>query len=67
MALSHYFGALLPLKGIIKEVIDNLVIYNEKLKFVSRSTIYEDNNGAIFVATSQIMTPTQKHISVKYH
>ena len=67
MALSHSIRALLPLKSLIKEVIDNLVIDSENLKFVSISTIYEDNNEAIVVATSPRMTPTSKHIAVKYH
>ena len=67
VALSHSVRALLPLKSIIKEVIDNLGIDSENLKFVSSSTIYEDNNGAIVVAKSPRMTPTSKHISVKYH
>ena len=58
---------LLPLKSLIKEVIDNLVIDSEKLKFVSISTVYEDNNGAIVLATSPRMTPSSKHIAVKYH
>ena len=61
MALSHSVRALLPLKSLIKEVIDNMGIYNENLKFVSSSTIYEDNNGAIVLATSPRMTPTSKH------
>ena len=51
MALSHSVRALLPLKSLTKEVIDNLGIDCENLKFVSRSTVYEDNNGAIVVAT----------------
>ena len=34
---------------------------------MSISTIYEDNNGAIVVATSTRMTPTSKQIAVKYH
>ena len=67
MAFSHSLRALLPLKFFIKEIIDNLGIDSEKLKFVSSSTIYEDNNGAIVVATSLRMTPTPKHIVVKYH
>ena len=67
MALYHSVRSLLPLKSIIKEVIDNLVIDCENLKFVSSSTVYEDNNGAIVVATSPRMTPSSKHISVKYH
>ena len=52
--LEHYY----PLKIIIKEVIDNLVIDSEKLKFVSSSTFYEDINAAMVVATSPSMTPT---------
>ena len=67
VALSHSVRALLPLKSLIKEVIDNLGIDNENLKFVSSSTIYEENNGAIVMATSPSMTPTSKHIDVKYH
>ena len=54
-ALSHSVRALLPLKSLIKEVIDNLGIDSEMLK---SSTICEDNNGDIFVVTSPRMTPT---------
>ena len=67
MALSNFVRALLPLKIIIKEVIENLGIYSQTLKFVSSSTIYEENKGSIVVETSAIMTPTSKHIAVKYH
>ena len=34
---------------------------------MSSYTVYEENNCAIVVATSPIMNPTPKHISVKYH
>ena len=54
--LSHSVRALLPSKIIIKEVIDNLGIDSEKLKFVSSSTIYEDNNGAMVIIKSPRMT-----------
>ena len=57
-ALSHSVRALLLLKSLIKEVIDNLGIDRENLKFVSRPTIYEDNNGAIVVATNTRTTPS---------
>ena len=67
MALSHSVRALLPLKILIKEVIDNLRIDSENLKFVSSFTIYEGKNGAIVVETSIRMTPTSNHIAVKYH
>ena len=58
MALYHSVRSLLPLKILIKEVIDNLGIDSKKLEFLSSSTVYEDNNGDIAVATSPTMTPT---------
>ena len=67
VALSHSVRALLPLKSLIKEVIDTLGIDSENMKFLSSSTIYEDNNGAIVVATIPRMTPTSKHIAFKYN
>ena len=67
MALSHSVRALLPLKNLIKEVIYNLGIDSEKLKFVPSFNIYEENNGSIVLAKSPRMTPTSKHIAVKYH
>ena len=67
MALYHFVIKLLHLKSLIKEVIDNLVIDSENMKFVSSYTIYKDNNGAIFVAIIPRMIPTSKYISVKYH
>ena len=67
VALSNSVIALLTLKSLTNEVIGKLGIDSEKLKFVSRSTIYEENNGTIFVAISPRMTPTSKQISVKYH
>ena len=65
--MSHSVRALLPLKSFIKEVIYNLGIDSENMKFVSSSTIYEDNNGAIVVAKMTGIIPTPKHIAVKYH
>ena len=67
VTLSFSVRALLTLISHIKEITDNIGIDSEKLKFVSSSTIYEDNNGAIAVATSPSVTPTSKQISVKYH
>ena len=67
VALSHSVRALIPLRSLSEEVIDNLVIDTEKLNFVSISTIYEDNNRSIVVAKSLSMNPTTKHIAIKYH
>ena len=67
MELYYSVRDLLPLKIIIKKVIEKLGIDIEKLKFVSSSTIYEYNTGSIVVAKSTRMTPTSKNIAVKYH
>ena len=67
MALSYSARSLLPLKNLIKEVIGNLLIDGENLKFVSSYTVYEENNGSIYVATITSMTPTSKHTAAKYH
>eukprot|EP00957_Ditylum_brightwellii_P173456 13206270-Ditylum_brightwellii.AAC.1 len=37
-----------------------------KLKFNSKSTVFEDKNGAIRVATYPQLTPAIKFIAVKY-
>ena len=63
--LYHSVRMLLSLKSLIKEVIDNMGIDCENLKFVPSSTIYEDNNGAKVVATNPRITPSSKHIAVK--
>ena len=52
-ALSYSVRSLLPLKILIKKVIENLGIDSDKLKFVSISTFYEDNNGATVVGKFQ--------------
>ena len=67
MTLSHSVRVLLPLKSLIKEVIENLGIDSENLKFVSSSTVYEDNNGAKVVVTTTMINPASKHIDVKYN
>ena len=55
------------MKSLTKEVTYNLGIDSDNLKFVSSSTVYENNNGSMVVATSPRMTPTPKHVAVKYH
>ena len=67
MALSHSVRALLPLKSLIKKVIENLGIDSKKLKFVSSSTVYENNKESKVVATIPKTTPASKHIAVNYH
>ena len=65
MPFYHSLKDVLPSNIHIKEVIENLGVDSDNLKFVPSSTVYEDNNGAIVVATSQSMDTKSNHISVK--
>ena len=67
LTLSHFVRDLLPLKSLTKEVIDNLGIDSENLEFVSRTTVYEENNGAMVLIESPNINPKSKHSYVKYN
>jgi hypothetical protein len=66
IALSQAIRELIPMRALFQEVGDAL-----KLKCtqptILHSTVFEDNNGALALATSPKMTPRTKHIAVKYH
>ena len=66
VALSQSLRDLLPIKNLIGEVMENFKL-DRKIEFISKSTVYEDSNGAIRVAPCPRMTPTSKFIAVKYH
>ena len=65
--LYHSVRALTTLKSLIKEVIENLATDSENMKFVSISTVYDENNGAIVLEKSPGITTKSKQISVRYH
>ena len=67
VVLYTYVRYLIPLKSIIKEVVDKLVMDSDKLNFASNSTVYEDNNSAIVVGKIPRMTPNSKKMAFKYH
>ena len=67
VTLSQCLRELLSLKNLIKEVVGSLNLDISKIKFVSKSTVYEDNQGVIQVDTSPRMTHASKHLSIKYH
>ena len=66
IALSTAMRDLLPMRRILAELGTRL-----KLEFMQpamiHSTIFEDNNGALGLATAPKLTPRTKHIAVKYH
>ena len=67
MALSQSLREFLPLKDLVKEILANYRFDTSKISYTTKSKAFEDNQGAIVVATSPRMTPTSKFIAVKYH
>ena len=57
---------LLPMKSLLSKLIKMIGAYNNELKVTTKSTVFEDNNGAQILATSPKMTPRSRHITVKY-
>ena len=64
VALSQCLRDLLPVKEFVIELLEDMGLNSGKLKFNSKSTVFEDNNGAIRVATCPKLTPTSKFIAV---
>ena len=66
IALSTSMRSLLPLKSLVEEVASSLM--NDPSFLTSTySSVFEDNNGALILATSLRMTHRSKHIAVPYH
>jgi hypothetical protein len=66
IALSQAMRELLPLRRLLLEIALAMELPGVK-DSVIKSTVFEDNNGAIATAKSVKMTPRTKHIAVKYH
>ena len=66
IALSQAMRELLPMRELLQEVGTTLDLDFAKPAIV-HSTVFEDNNGALTLATSPRITPRTKHIAVKYH
>ena len=66
VALSQPICELLLVKDLVKEVTSVLDLPDD-FSTITKSTVFEDNQGAITIATSPCLTSTSKHIAVKYH
>ena len=67
VALSQSLRELLPMKELVKEVVAGFGLDPSSIVFNTKSTVFEDNQGALTVVQSPRMTPTSKFIAVKYH
>jgi hypothetical protein len=66
VALSTAMRDLLPLKRLVKTVA-KVVTGDENVKVTAKSDVFEDNNGALCVATLPRITPQSKFFAVKLH
>jgi hypothetical protein len=65
VALSQSMRDVIPFMGIIEEINEQ---YSTAVsKPVIKCTLFEDNNGAIKLATDHKYRPRTKHIALKYH
>ena len=67
IALAQAMRDLVPMRRLLKEVLGAVAPHLQDDPTLLKSTVWEDNNGAISTAKSPKMTPRTKHIAVKYH
>jgi hypothetical protein len=67
-ALSIAMRDILPLHRLTKEICTSIGV-SEQSKATIKTTVYEDNSGALTLAKLEPgrMTPRSKHYGVKYH
>jgi hypothetical protein len=66
VALSAAMRELLPLKRLVKAVA-KVVTGDDNVQVITKSDVFEDNNGALTVATLPRITPQSKFFAVKLH
>jgi hypothetical protein len=66
IALYQAIRELLPMRDLFQEVGTALKL-KCAIPTILHSTVFEDNNGALSLATSPKISPRTKHIAVKYH
>ena len=65
-ALSLSMSNFLPHKTLCVVVIKGLGLDPEKLKYNTRSKLFEDNDSTLKASNCPIMTPGIKYIAIKY-
>ncbi len=66
IALSQSMHEMLPLKTLVKTVA-KVVTGKDNVELVTHSDVFEDNAGALQLATMPRITPQSKFFAVKYH
>ena len=67
VALSSSLQDVVTIKELITVVVEAIGLDKSKLKVITRSKAFEDNNDALSLATKQKITPQNHHIGSKWH
>ena len=67
VTLSQAMRELVPMRRLLREIVFNVDPDHSEDDTLLKSTIWEDNNGAIATATAPALSPRTKHIATKYH
>jgi hypothetical protein len=66
VALSSAMRDLIPIRRLV-EIFAKAISGHQDVVCVAHSDVFEDNNGALTLATMPRLTPRSKHYGVKYH
>ena len=66
IALSTAMRDFLPTRKLLQEIGSQMSL-EFSLPSILRSTVFEENNGALQLAKAPKISPRTKHIAVKYH
>jgi hypothetical protein len=67
VSLSSSMRSLIPMKRLISEVLSGMTLSpHQALRVSTKSQVFEDNAGALQLATTKKMTSRTRHMAVKY-
>lgn len=67
VSLSTAMRDVLPLRRVVSAVSRAIMGEHVSVDCLAHSDVFEDNNGALTLATVPRMTPRSKHYATKYH
>jgi hypothetical protein len=65
-ALSQSMRSLIPLRRIMEEINTSFCLTSDPIPYTTKSTVFEDNTGALSLAKTKKMTARTRHMAVKY-
>ena len=67
VALSSSLRDVIPIQNLVKDIMEAVGLVVDKLSFMTKSTVFEDNNAALSLAATEKITPQNRHIGAKHH